>query len=124
VTIQGGAGIGGQITFGWNAGQLNIGAKVGAAIGFSVDVVIVNEECEEAGLSGEVEVGGEIGFISHVDARLSFSDAYGGEMGLGLSGGNLGAGAEYNVKSGFSDLKPSVSFGASGFMGAGVNFHF
>jgi len=38
MTIQGGAGIGGQLSIGWNAGHLNIGAKIGAAIGLSIDV--------------------------------------------------------------------------------------
>ncbi len=123
-SISGGAGYGGQITFGNNGGQWNFGIHLGIGEGLSATLDTKDSECHSAGFEGNLKAEGQIGFGPNVDATS--------EVGPGGSSADVSVhvpGTALNL--GVTDdngklrgVDTTFSFGESAFFGVGGTTYF
>jgi RHS repeat-associated protein len=106
VTIGGGAGIGGMITFGYNSGQFNFGGFVGAGEGFFGSIDFGDSGCEKIGLSTGGRAATEVG-----------ASILGGRRFAGISGDSRNS-----YMSNRNKTEPSLGLGYGGnkWFGMGV----
>jgi RHS repeat-associated protein len=131
VTISGGYGIGGLLTFGHNSGQWNFGAYLGLGSGAAGSFDPNDSGCHGTvfGVRGE----GELGFGPNITASSflgNYADSYepdrSGELSIGIPGTPLSF-APLNTENGQllpPPLKPTIGGGASTFIGGGGTIYF
>jgi RHS repeat-associated protein len=92
ITIQGGAGFGGRVTFGNNGGsglfdgQWNFGTYGGEGLGLSLDIDIFNRGCKAPGRNIGFEGEGEIGLGPHITAEAHAGGDQWWNINVGLPG--------------------------------------
>ena len=145
ITIFGGRGFGGYLTFGYSpsTGQWNAGVRGGAGIGFNASWDLSDQGCQPlgSGWSGNLSAAGGIGngaFGASGEGGMNFPlngydayDAYGTVGGrFGPFSGSVTGGmvqTPYGPNNGRSFYGPNIghgfsNYGGSGFAGIGVGY--
>ena len=122
VTIGGGAGVGGYITFGYNSGQTNFGGYIGAGEGLFGGINFADTGCKEKGF--------EAGLKAHAEAGVTLPGGrgigIGGDATYGENGVEASAGLQLGSKINFTpeqfapgSIGGSLGAGAGAFVGIG-----
>ena len=73
ITVSGGYGLFGSLTFGYNSGQFNLGAAVGAGVGLSAAYNPSDTGLQAPGYSTSIQGQGEVGLLPGLGAGVSAS---------------------------------------------------
>jgi RHS repeat-associated protein len=139
ITITGGEGIAGQISFGNNGGtggwwqslfngQWNLGADVGVGGGASISLNPLNSGCTQTGITGNIEESVSAGdgpISADESAIINSNGSASAEGGIDLPYASLTGTATFNGKSIKTGVAPTIGKGTAGgsaFVGFGVNW--
>jgi RHS repeat-associated protein len=124
-TLEGGFGVGGLITFGDNGGQWNLGLYLGAAEGATASLNPEDSGCHSGGVHVRIKGNAKLGFWPNLDLSATMGMQNSSvELGGRVPGTPLNLGVEEKNGQINSSIQTKITFGESGFLGAGGTVYF
>jgi RHS repeat-associated protein len=123
LTIGGGLGLGGMLTFGNNSGQFNFGLYTGGGEGLFTKLDMSDSGgCHKFGAHGGVRADTEVGFGPGVTVDINVEEGSDPEVGVMVAKPNV-IGVSVNPAEPHQLPHIVLPFGAGGFAGLGFSFH-